>query len=234
MHKTLCIGFETLHPDAFAIARHSLQRRMSSEIPVVGIELDAMQRRGLYTRAVERRQMFNRSASTLYDPISERVMGGECDVARFLTPFLAKWRGWALFIDGNSLAFADVTQLFQLLDDRMALMCVQPRGAAMRESWSGVMAFNCEHQANKALTLDLINTAPIRDLQRFSWLPHSLVGALPAEWGWVEDETDPQISPALVHFGDGGPWRPGFDNVAFAKEWRRERALWISGDGAAL
>lgn len=232
MHKTLCIGFDTPHADAFAIARHSLRRRMSHEIPVVGIELDAMQRRGLYTRAVERRLMLNGS-SVLYDPISERRMHGECEVARFLTPFLAKWRGWAVFVDGDALAFADVAQLFQLLEDRYALMCVQPRRDS-RELWSSVMAFNCEHQANAALTLDLVNTASIRDLQRFCWLPDSLVGALPAEWCWVEEVTDPQVSPALVHFGDGGPWRPGFENIAFAKEWRRERALWISGDGAAL
>jgi hypothetical protein len=32
------------------------------------------------------------------------------------------------------------------------------------------MVFNCDHPANRALTLDLINTVPGRDLHRFCWL----------------------------------------------------------------
>lgn len=232
MHKTLCIGFDVQHADAFAVARHSLQRRMSHDVPVVGIELDAMQRRGIYRRPVERRYSRDGS-SVLFDPISERAMSSDCDAARFLTPFLAQWRGWAVFVDCSSVALADINGLFALLDDKYALMCVQA-GDADRVLWSNVMAFNCEHQANRALTLDAINGVEIPDLKRFCWLQDSLIGKLPAEWNWSDGVTAPQVSPALVHFTDGGPWLASCQNVPFASEWRRERAIWIAGDGAAL
>lgn len=247
MDKTICIGFDSAHPDAFAVARFSLRRRMSHAIPVVGIELDAMQRQGLYKRPVERR-ILNDGATVLFDPISEHAMSTEFAISRFLTPFLARWRGWAVFMDCDVLAFSDVCRLFELLDNRFALMCVQPdyapkHGRKMdgqiqsrysRKLWSSVMAFNCEHPANAALTLDMINALPGRDLHRFCWLPDSLIGALPPEWNWISGVTDPQISPALVHYTEGGPWLPGFESVEFAEQWRGERALWVAGDGVAI
>lgn len=247
MHKTICIGFDTPNADAFAVARHSLRRHMSEPIPVMGIELDAMQRQGRYKRPTERRQLID-GASVLYDVISEHPMATEFAISRFLTPFLANWRGWALFVDCDVLALTDICQLFALLDNRYALMCVQPeftpkqrrkmdgqvQSAYPRKLWSSVMAFNCEHPANSALTLEAINTLPGRDLHRFCWLPDSAIGALPPEWNWMEGITRPQISPSLVHFTAGGPWLPEYANAEFATEWRRERALWVAGDWGAI
>jgi hypothetical protein len=247
MDKTICIGFDSTHPDAFAVARFSLRRRMRHEIPIIGIELGAMQQQGIYKRPVERR-ILSDGASVLFDPISQHAMSTEFAISRFITPFLAHWRGWALFMDCDVLAFTDICRLFELLDNRFALMCVQPdyaprlgrkmdgqiQSSYARKLWSSVMAFNCDHAANSALTLDMINTLPGRDLHRFCWLPDSLIGALPPEWNWIAGVTDPQISPALVHYTEGGPWLPGFENVEFAEQWRAERSLWVAGDGVAI
>lgn len=248
MQKTIVIGYDSPHPGAFAVARHSMRRRMTYAIPIIGLELGAMQRQKLYTRAVDRTL-----DGKLWDPISEAPMATEFAISRFLAPFLANWGGWVVFTDCDVLATTDMGRLFDLLDDRFALMCVHldfrteggvkmdgqaqlaeidPRAAGRytRKCWSSVMAFNCEHQANRALTLQLINSVPGRDLHRFCWLPDSAIGALPAEWNWIEGVTDPQISPALIHYTHGGPWLENCQGVAHAAEWRREQELWISGD----
>lgn len=239
MQKTICIGYDSPHPGAFAVARHSMQRHMTYPIPIIGLQLEALQREKLHTRPIERD-----AAGRLYCPISEAPMSTEFANSRFLAPFLANWGGWVLFTDCDVLATTDIGRLFDLLDDRYALMCVQHRhepaagikmdGQAQtsyaRKNWSSVMAFNCEHQANRELTLPLINNLPGRDLHRFCWLPDSAIGALPPEWNWIEGVTDPQVSPALIHYTHGGPWLPNCQDVAHAAEWRREHELWISGD----
>lgn len=251
MDHHFCIGYDSPHPDAFAVCRHSLRRRASQPLSITGIHVGQMRRRQLYTRAMERRTIDGRQL--LYDPISEAPMSTEFAITRFLTPVLAGWRGWAIFMDCDFLALGDVCELYPHLDPRYALMCVQhsyapasgtkmdgqpqlgeidPRAAGRytRKNWSSFMAFNCSHPANASLTVEMINSLPGRDLHRFCWLRDSEIGALPHHWNFLVGHTDPQISPKLVHFTEGGPWIPGFDNVPFAAEWLRERDLWIRGD----
>jgi hypothetical protein len=57
------------------------------------------------------------------------------------------------------------------------------------------MLFNCSHPANQALTVDLVNTVPGRDLHRFCWLDDAQVGALPVEWNWLEGHSVPMARP---------------------------------------
>lgn len=251
MEHTICIGYDSPHPDAFSVCRHSLRRRASRPLRITGIDVRHMRRQRLYTREMERRVVDGRQY--LYDPISEAPMATEFAITRFLAPFLAGWHGWAIFMDCDFLALGDVCELFDHLDPRYALMCVQhdykpiegtkmdgqaqlaeidPRAAGRytRKNWSSMMAFNCAHLANSRLTLELINSVPGRDLHRFCWLRDHEIGALRHEWNFLVGHTDPQISPKLVHFTEGGPWLQGFDNIPFASEWLRERDLWIRGD----
>lgn len=240
MAPIICIGYDSPHPSAFAVCRHSIQRHMKRNARIIGIEMQDMRSRGLY-----RREDYVDAEGTRWDTISEAPMSTEFAITRFLTPFLAGWGdGWALFMDCDMLALTDVTRLWELLDSRYAVMCVQPdyrlthdrkmdgkpQTLYPRKLWSSFMAFNMEHAANRGLTLDLINGVPGRDLHAFCWLPGSLIGALPAEWNWMEGVTAPQISPSVVHYTHGGPWLSTHQDVAFAREWRRERALWIGGD----
>jgi hypothetical protein len=96
-----------------------------------------------------------------------------------------------------------------------------------RKNWSSVCAFNCDHPANKALTFNLVNSVPGRDLHRFCWLKDGEIGELPAEWNWLVGHSDPAVDPALVHFTDGIPTMPGYEDCAFADEWRRELRRWV-------
>lgn len=240
MRHTIFVGYDTPHADAFAVCRYSLARRASVELAIHGVQLDAVRKRGLYWRPTTRRPN-----GDLWDDISEHAMSTEFAISRFLTPYLAGHQGWAIFMDCDILALSDIARMLALLDPQYAVMCVKhayapadgvkmdgkTQTAYARKNWSSVMAFNCEHLANQALTLDMINTVPGRDLHRFCWLRDGEIGELPGEWNWLAGHSAETISPALVHYTRGGPWLSGFDAVPFAKEWLGERALWIE-DGA--
>ncbi len=166
-------------------------------------------------------------------------MSTEFAISRFLTPHLAR-DGWALFVDCDVMAMTNIEGLFSLADPSKAVMCVKhhfapPAGVKMdgqeqtryaRKNWSSVMLFNVGHPANKALTVELINTVPGRDLHRFCWLDDSDIGDLGPEWNWLVGHSSPNIDPKLIHFTDGIPSMRGYEKQVFADQWRSELSRW--------
>ncbi len=134
------------------------------------------------------------------------------------------------------LARADIAAAFRDLDPSKAVYCVKhtERTSAgfarkmdgqlqtfyARKNWSSFMIFNCDHPTNKTLTLRDINRLPGRDLHRFCWLDDSLIGALDPTWNWIPGVSPPLDNPNIVHWSEGTPWHPGFENTAFADEGR--------------
>jgi hypothetical protein len=90
-----------------------------------------------------------------------------------------------------------------------------------RKNWSSVILFNCSHPANDALTLEMINTLPGRDLHAFCWLNDQHIGELHPEWNWLVGVNVPVRKPKLAHFTLGGPW---FEN------WspRQHDEIWLA------
>lgn len=231
--KTVYIGYDPRERAAYGVAISSLQRRLSESIPIHALALADLIERGLYTRPIEVRA--DGATSRLWDTISDAPMSTEHACARFLVPHLAK-EGWALFMDGDVLVRDDVAKLFEGLDDDKAAYCVkheyapvegvkmdgQVQTAYARKNWSSVMLLNCDHPANAALTAEVINTVPGRDLHRFFWLQDDLIGALDPAWNFLVGHTDPAIEPKIAHFTEGLPDMPGYENVPFANEWRAE------------
>jgi hypothetical protein len=228
--KTIYIGYDPRERAAYGVAQSSLQRRLSTSIPIHALALGDVINRGLYTRPTEVRE------GRLWDVISGAWMSTEHANARFLAPALAK-TGWALFMDGDMLVRSDVAEVFEDLDPAKAVYCVKHRhepeaGPKMdgqvqqpyaRKNWTSFMLLNCDHPANRALTPDLINTAPGRDMHRFCWLEsEDLIGELDPAWNWLVGHSDPAIEPKVVHFTDGVPDMPGYENVPYADEWRAE------------
>lgn len=234
--RSVWLGYDPRESEAFAVCRHSLLRH-SRNVPIQAVALDELRDAGLYRRPTSMRD------GRMWDDISGAPCSTEFAISRFLVPHLAK-RGWALFMDCDILALANVEGLFALADDRYAVMCVQhpnykpPSSIKMdgqlqtlyaRKNWSSVMLFNVNHPANAALTVEMINTVPGRDLHRFCWLQDREIGDLPLSWNWLVGTSDPEITPDLVHFTNGGPWFEGHGDVPFAAEWRAERRLWLRG-----
>jgi lipopolysaccharide biosynthesis glycosyltransferase len=225
------IGFDPRETAAFMVARESV-RQFDRSIPVAAVRLRQLQETGLYTRPTSRR------LGKLWDEISGAHMATEFAITRFLVPELVRRqgdavRGWALFMDCDVLLRTNLYELKALLDDAKAVMCVkhdhrpsfnvkmdgQEQTSYPRKNWSSVMAFNVDHPANDALTADLVNALPGRDLHRFCWLADDEIGALPPEWNHLVGHSDDGRDPKIVHFTDGGPWFEAFRNVPYADEW---------------
>jgi hypothetical protein len=250
------IGFDPREAAAFAVARASIQAHLNVPIPIMGLVLPDLMERGLYTRPTQRR------LGRLYDDLSRRddydgAISTEFALSRFLVPHLAKeWAnktgqrpGWALFMDCDMLARADLSPLFRIRSETkdFAAMCVkhdhapvavekmdgQLQTAYPRKNWSSFILFNCEHPANDRLTLEMINTLPGRDLHRLCWLEDDEIGELGVEWNWLAGHSDPSIDPKVVHHTDGSPCMAAFENTAYADEWRAVLAKWARPPRAA-
>jgi hypothetical protein len=243
---SIWIGFDPREADAFAVCRHSLERRMAGQsCPIRGLVLSDLIRTGLHTRpmtskinAEGRVEMVD--VLSIREDYDGRISTQHAN-ARFLVPFIAD-TGWALFMDGDMLVRADIARMFEQLDPKYALYVVkhqyeptaktkmdgQVQTNYSRKNQSSFMVFNCEHKANARLTLEMVNTLPGRDLHRFCWLEDDEIGELDAGWNYLVGHTDRSIDAKCVHFTSGIPSMPGFEDVQFADEWRSELTMWAA------
>lgn len=240
MANSIWIGFDPREAAAFAVARYSIRRHLTQLIPIHGLVLSDLMAKGLYTRPIE----YRRSAAdkpVMWDVISDAPMSTQHANARFLTPHLAK-TGWALFMDGDMLVRGNLARVFEGLDDSKAVYCVQHQHAPnesvkmdgqeqtsyARKNWSSFVLFNCGHSSNSALTPDLVNSLPGRDLHRFSWLSDDEIGALDPKWNFLVGYSDLGVEPVVVHHTSGTPDMAGYEHTAYADEWRAELARWAT------
>jgi hypothetical protein len=240
MNRSIYLGFDPREAAAFAVARSSAKRRLTQPIAIRGVVLARLQELGLYRRPIEWREgpTANR---IMWDSISNAPMSTQHANARFLVPRLAV-TGWALFMDGDVLVRGNLVRLFDGLDQSKAIYCVKhrhmpPAGVKMdgqeqlqyaRKNWSSVVIWNCEHPSNQALTIDVINSLAGRDLHRFVWLEDDEIGELDPRWNWLVRQSPPVEEPQIVHFTEGTPDMPGYDEDPYADEWRQELARWAA------
>jgi hypothetical protein len=217
------IGWDSREDIAYRVARHSLLRHASIPVEVTALRQDELRAQGLYTRAE--------------DPLATT----EFTYTRFLVPHLAGYAGWALFVDCDFLFFGDVAELLAHCDDRLALACVhhdyaptdttkmdgKPQTAYPRKNWSSFMLLNCGHPATRTLTPERVNRETGAYLHRLEWAPDPQIGALPADWNWLEGWSPRPAEgyPRAVHMTRGGPWFEGWQDVDYADEWRAEAAM---------
>ena len=219
------IGWDRREPEAYDVARFSLERRASIPVAVTPIILDDLRARGLYWRDV--------------DPLAST----EFTYSRFLTPALAGFEGWALFCDSDFLWLSDIAGLIQFTRQAKAVFCVQhdytPKettkmdGAVQttypRKNWSSLMLFNCEHPSVRKLTPEVVNGESGAYLHRMQWAADDEIGALPLTWNWLEgwNEKPSEGTPNAVHFTRGGPWFAEWQNVDYGDLWRGEREVML-------
>lgn len=232
--KSVWIGYDSRRRHPFEVTLSSVTRNVRGT-QVNAVVLERLCRNGEYRRPME---MID---GVLWDLISQAPMSTEFAISRFLVPHLAK-TGWALFMDGDMLVRHNLSEAFEQADPTKAVMCVKHNyvptdgtkmdGQAQTnyacKNWSSFMLFNCDHPANRALTLDLINTARGRDLHQFCWLSENDIGELGPEWNWLVGHSSPDIDPKVVHFTEGTPDMPGYEHVPYADEWREELRRWAA------
>jgi len=220
MSLKVFVGWDSREQYAYEVCVTSLKKYSSQEIDIYPIVRDVLIDTGDYYRP---------------QPEAGSV---EFTYTRFLAPYLADHKGWALFIDCDFLFTKDVAELFAMADDKYALMCVkhdytpkntvkmdgQKQVSYPRKNWSSCILWNCEHPSNKALTKDAVSTESGAYLHRFQFLKDEEIGEIPLEWNWLEGEYEkPETPPAAIHFTNGGPWFEDWQDVDYADLWRSYR-----------
>ena len=209
------IGYDSREPVAYHVLAHSIQKRASWPVLIAPVAL--WQVESIYKR-----------------PISQQST--EFTYSRFLVPYLSNYSGYSVFIDSDMLCLGDVHELEWLLTEQpeASIAVVKhdyepkpgikflgnPQVAYPRKNWSSVMVFNnvrCQH-----LTPDYVNQATGAQLHRFEWLRDQDIGELPLEWNYLVGEYSAGAKAKLLHYTQGGPWFPEYEDCDYADEWFAE------------
>ena len=222
------VGWDSREDIAYQVAKSSIEHHASVPVEVIPLKQKKLRKDGLYTRSLDK------LAST------------EFTFTRFLIPELNEFKGWALFIDCDFVALADVAELFARKDDRYAVMCAQHdytpkegstkmdgqvQHAYPRKNWSSMMLINCGHPSNAVLTKEAVNdeTKTGAYFHRFSWLDDSEIGFIPHKWnwlvGWYKEPEDGR--PKFLHYTEGGPWFKEYRNCEYNYEWYEAKSMYL-------
>jgi lipopolysaccharide biosynthesis glycosyltransferase len=226
------IGFDEREVLACDAACKSLYAR-SKDVQLTLLDSHRLASWGLLRRPVDRR-------GQKYDILSGAHASTDFAISRFLVPLLAQ-QGWALFTDCDVLFLADVNELLSLRDPKYAVMVVkheqevrpgegtkmdgQIQSAYGRKNWSSVVLWNCDHPANRRISLADIQERRGLDLHQFYWLHDSEIGSLPPEWNWLVGVEPKPAEPKIAHFTLGGPWIPNWEPREYDDLWYREACL---------
>lgn len=224
------VGHDRRSSIVYHVACHSIQRRATAPVSFTPLAMNTLRGVGLMDRK------FNPKQST------------EFSFSRFLTPYLAGFKGWALFIDNDVIMLDDITKLWALRDDSYAVMCVKhdhvPTIATKflgeeqtkyeKKNWSSVMLMNCARCT--ALTPEYVNTASGLELHRFHWLgDDNLIGEIPQEWNHLVETSDGELEDQkILHYTDGGPYYEAYSDCKWADVWNRERDDMLTSIGKSL
>ena len=227
------IGYDERERDAYEVCRASLIRRSSEPLHIVRLGRVEPCRAGFHSRGYVRQEGAQR-----VDLRDGKPFSTDFSFTRFLVPALSLYQGWALFCDGDFLFTADIAGLFELADDRYAVMCVKhdhtptetvkmdgmAQTRYFRKNWSSLVLWNCEHRANRCVTKNSVNRMPGSWLHAFSWLNDELIGSIPRTWNHlVGVDPEPKETPCGIHYTLGIPSMPGYENCRYADLWRAER-----------
>jgi len=222
------IGYDPREAVAFSVLAFSIYARASRPVSVAPLALSQLG--GVLTR--ERHPLQSTDFS----------------FSRFLTPYLSGFEGWSIFMDCDMLVLDDIARLYDLRDDRYAVMVVkhdhvpretikfldQPQSRYEKKNWSSVMLFN--NARCRALTPEYVNAASGLELHQFKWLgSDDAIGALPHRWNHLVDYDPPSPDVSLVHYTLGGPYFDEYRDCEYSREWftERDRMLAAAARGTA-
>lgn len=226
MDLQVYIGFDARERRAWEVCAASMQAH-TEDYPVSIQPIGRTGLDGLYQRQTELRD------GKRWDVISGEYCSTDFSLARFWVPYLAGRTGWALYCDCDFLWRADVRGILEHADPKYAVMVVpnahepvetvkmdaQAQSAYFRKNWSSLMLWNLSHAGAHRPNLFDLNNWHKHDLHGFRWLASMEIGFLPQEWNWLAG-VSPQIEPKAVHYTLGSPDIPGYEDSAYADEWR--------------
>ena len=178
-----------------------------------------------------------------YSRIRDSKQATEFSFTRFLVPYLNDYKGWAVFCDGDFLWIDDPSSLIQYCDPQYAVLCVHHKIEQKhltshkmnnktqvwypRKNWSSLMLINCEHELSRKLTPDVVNTAPASYLHQLDWAENA-IGELPNTYNFLVGYYPAQNPIHALHFTDGTPIHPGYENCEFSDVWKNQLSSLIN------
>lgn len=233
---TVYIGFDQREPIAWEVCAYTLQKYASRPVNIQPLEKRVLEKKGLLTRKVERRD------GQMWDVVSDAPQSTEFATSRFLVNFLQQ-SGWAIFMDCDMIFTGDIYDLQYSLDTRYALMCVkhnhnpvntvkmdnQVQTTYPRKNWSSFFAINVDHTANLRLMVRDVNEKAGRDLHRFYWLDDHEIGELSRGWNWLVNEQDEPDNLHVMHYTNGGPWFSEWSPQPYDERWIKEFEAFKTG-----
>jgi lipopolysaccharide biosynthesis glycosyltransferase len=208
------VGYDPREAVAYHVCCNSIIRHASVPVSITPLHLDNL--KGIYSETHAGTNAFIHS--------------------RFLVPYLCRFKGRALFVDGDMVFTDDVAKLFAVLQSDKDVAVVQhdyrtkfpvkyfgqPNQDYPRKNWSSVILWNCGNYPNHCLTPQYVAEATSQHLHRFEWLNDGRIQSLPAEWNWLCDEYDHNDSAKLYHWTLGIPALPDYVNADHAEVWHQE------------
>lgn len=221
MTLSVFIGYDAREDIAWQVCAHSiLSRTNPAQINIVKLEQQDLRNRKLYWREVD------------------LLAATDFSLTRFLTPYLAGFKGFAIFVDCDFLFLTDIQSVLSEIDTTKAVSVVQHNYRPVetikmdqrkqllypRKNWSSFMVFNCEHPANQKLTPEAVNSAAPLYLHGLEWLQDDEIGSVDKGWNYLEGwypNTYDQLK--AVHYTRGGPWFEHMRHCDFANLWLDEK-----------
>ena len=153
---------------------------------------------------------------------------------------MCNYEGHGIFFDCDQMLRTDIADIFTVMGEQPAKAAYvvkhtyEPRDDVKflntvqykypRKNWSSVVLWNCNHEKNRILTPQFVNTVEALSLHRFTWLNDDEIGELDIRWNWLVGEYDtPPDNVKNVHWTVGGPYFYEFKDSDFSKEWFDER-----------
>lgn len=208
------IGYDPKESICYSVCSHSILKRSTQPVSITSLNLKNL---SVYKET-------HTDGST------------EFTYSRFLVPYLMNYQGWAIFLDLDIILISDITELWNLKNNSMAVLCVKHEYQTNtfkkflgknnnnypRKNWSSVMLFNCAHPKNRILTPQFIQHQTGSYLHQFSWLDDNDIGDLPKEWNWLPDEYGTNDKAKLIHYTLGSPCFEEYKNTPMSEYWFQE------------
>lgn len=219
------VGWDSREVEAYNVCCESIKNRTQKSINynIIPLKKHELQTSGLYSRN------------------SDPLASTEFTYTRFLVPLLQDYKGLAIFCDCDFLWLEGVDVLLHDIDidtHKAVYVCKHDytpsqeikmdnkvQSSYPRKNWSSLIVWNCDHEKNKILTKEKVNSETGAFLHRFQWLDDNEIGDINIQWNWLVGEycEKQHGSPKALHYTNGGPWFENYKNCPYASVWNKER-----------
>jgi hypothetical protein len=218
MKYNVFIGYDAREEVAAQVCRFSIEKRISPN--------DDVTVRFLRTQDIPD-----------YGRVITEPQSTDFTFSRFWVPYLSSFEGVSVFCDCDFLFLDDIGELVRSIDPFLPVSVVKhpsyvpnsvvkmdniQQHTAVRKNWASLMVFNNAHPRCRSLIPQYLrNVVPGKKLHTFDWVADENIGSISLDWN-VLDGYYQLDNPRAIHFTDGGPWFPGYQNTYYSDFWTAE------------